>query len=153
MLDWLLADPLPPGAPAPDFALTDENDRTVSLSQLRGKIFVLVFYPGDDTPVCTTQLCEIRDDWSHFQKLGVRVFGVNGSGADSHGKFVAKHRLPFPLLVDKGWSMCRAYRCGWGIIRRTVYVIGPDGRIVYAKRGKPPAAEILAAVEGRRPKS
>lgn len=150
MLDWLSGSPLEPGAVAPPFSLPDENGRTITLAGLRGKHVVLVFYPGDDTPTCTKQLCEIRDDWAEFRRLGAAVYGVNGFGANSHGKFVAKFQFPFPLLVDRGWSMARAYHAGWGVVRRTVYVIGPDGRIVYGKRGKPPVAEILAAIEGSR---
>jgi peroxiredoxin Q/BCP len=150
MLDWLFGDPLAVGTPAPAFVLKDENDRTVSLAGLKGKPAVIVFYPGDDTAICTTQLCEIRDDWSAFQRLDAVVYGVNGQGANTHGKFAAKYRFPFPLLVDSGWAMSQAYRAGWGVVRRTVYVIGPDGRIAYAKRGKPSTAEILSAIEGIR---
>lgn len=148
MFDWLLGGPLAPGTPAPAFSVTDGTGRRVSLDGLRGKPAVLIFYPGDDTTICTKQLCEIRDDWAAFKKLGAAVFGVNGQGSESHGKFSARYKFPFPLLVDTGWQMSRAYRAGWGIVRRTVYVIGPDGRIVYARRGKPSTTEILAAVEG-----
>jgi len=148
MLASLFGPPLPVGAPAPPFALTDENDRTVTLKSLKGKPVVLVFYPGDDTRICTKQLCEIRDDWAAFKRLGAAVYGVNGQGADAHGKFAAKYKFPFPLLVDKGWEMSKQYRAGWGIVRRTVYVIGPDGRILYAQRGKPSTADILSAIEG-----
>ncbi|MFN0104834.1 MAG: peroxiredoxin [Bryobacteraceae bacterium] len=150
MLDWLFGAPLPIGAVAPPFSLTDENERAVSLKSLRGKPVVLVFYPGDDTAICTKQLCEIRDDWSSFQRLGAAVYGVNGQGANAHGKFAAKNKFPFPLLVDQAWLTSRVYHAGWGVVRRTVYVIGPDGRIVYAQRGKPSTAEILAAIEGIR---
>lgn len=135
---------------APAFVAYDENERPVTLAGNRGKFVVLVFYPGDDTPICTQQLCEIRDDWEKFRRLGTIVYGVNGQGTASHGKFAAKHKFPFPLLVDKGWETSRAYHAGWGVVRRTVYVIGPDGRIVYAKRGKPSTAELLAAIEGSR---
>jgi peroxiredoxin Q/BCP len=148
MLNALFLGPLPIGTPAPPFALQDENDRTVSLESLRGKPAVLVFYPGDDTAICTKQLCAIRDDWSAFKRLGAAVFGINGQGADSHGRFAAKFKLPFPLLVDHHWRMCRAYRAGWGIVIRTVYVLGPTGLVIYAKRGRPSTAEILAAIEG-----
>jgi peroxiredoxin Q/BCP len=118
------------------------------LESLRGRFAVLVFYPGDDTPVCTKQLCAIRDDWAAFKRLGAAVFGINGQGPDSHGQFAAKFKLPFPLLVDRGWRTCRAYRAGWGIVFRTVYVVNPAGRIVFAKRGRPSTAEIRAAIEG-----
>lgn len=150
MLDWLFGAPLEPGTAAPPFSLFDENERTVTLATLRGRFVVMVFYPGDDTTICTKQLCEIRDDWKEFQRRRAAVFGVNGQGPGSHGKFAAKYKFPFPLLVDSNWEVSRAYRAGWGVVRRTVYVIGPDGRIVYSKRGKPSTAEILAAMEGSR---
>ena len=150
MLDWLIGGPLQVGSQAPPFALTDENERTVTLKSLKGKPVVLVFYPGDDTTICTKQLCEIRDDWAAFKRLGAAVYGVNGQGAEAHGKFAAKYRFPFPLLVDQGWEMSKAYHAGWGVVRRTVYVIGPDGRILYAQRGKPSTADILSAIEGSR---
>ena len=148
MLAWLFGGPLEVGAPAPPFSLPDENGRNVSLAGLKGKAIVLVFYPGDDTSICTQQLCEIRDDWAAFKRLGAAVYGVNGQGSNAHGKFSAKYKFPFPLLVDSGWEMSRAYNAGWGLVRRTVYVIGPDGRIAYAQRGKPSTAEILSAIEG-----
>ncbi|MBL8239780.1 MAG: peroxiredoxin [Bryobacterales bacterium] len=148
MFDWLIGAPLAVGSIAPAFDLPDENGRPVSLSALRGKPVVLVFYPGDDTAICTKQLCEIRDDWKSFQRYNAVVYGINGQGAEAHGKFSAKYRFPFPLLVDHGWLTCKEYNAGWGLVRRTVYVIGPDGRILYAKRGKPSTAEILTAMEG-----
>ena len=77
MLDWLFSNPLPAGSPAPDFTLPKQDGGTVSLSKLRGKNVVLVFYPGDDTPVCRKQLCEFRDQWSEARKLNTQVFGVN----------------------------------------------------------------------------
>ena len=80
MFAWLFSDPLPTGAPAPDFALPDEAGHMVRLSKLRGHSVVLVFYPGDDTPGCTKQLCQFRDDWSEAQGRGVLVFGVNLGG-------------------------------------------------------------------------
>ncbi len=148
MLDWIFGGPLQVGTLAPPFSLNDENHRTVTLASLKGKPVVLVFYPGDDTAICTKQLCEIRDDWAAFQRKDAAVYGINGQGANAHGKFAAKYRFPFPLLVDQGWHMSRAYNAGWGIVRRTVYVIGPDGRILYAQRGKPSTADILSAIEG-----
>lgn len=152
MLEWLFGSPLAVGTPAPAFTLQDENGRSVSLTSLKGRPVVLVFYPGDDTTICTKQLCEIRDDWSAFKRFGTAVYGINGQGADAHGKFAAKYRFPFPLLVDSGWATCRNYRAGWGFVRRTVYVIGPDGRIAYAERGKPSTADVLSAIESLRPK-
>jgi thioredoxin-dependent peroxiredoxin len=148
MMNWLFGPPLAVGTEAPAYRLADQSGGVVDLAELRGRPVVLVFYPGDDTAICTKQLCEIRDDWGQLSRLGAAVYGVNGQGPGAHAKFAAKYQFPFPLLVDSGWEMCRAYQCGWGLVRRTVYVIGPDGRIAYAKRGKPSTAEILAAVKG-----
>lgn len=144
MLDWLFSKPLDPGTEAPDFTLPDENNRPVTLSKLRGRHVVLVFYPGDDTLVCRRQLCELRDNWARLRDGNISVFGINPQSAESHRAFRAKYTLPFPLLVDKGKQVASLYRAAGPIIRRTVYVISPEGRIVYARRGKPSPAEVLA---------
>jgi peroxiredoxin Q/BCP len=146
MLDWLFSDPLAVGTPAPEFSTTDDQGKPVSLSSLKGKNVVLVFYPADDTTVCTKQLCEFRDSWDAVQGKNAVVFGVNPAGGESHGKFRAKHQLPFPILVDSGQAIGKAYKAYGAIVpKRTVYLIGPDGRIRYGKRGKPEPAEVLAA--------
>lgn len=145
MLDWLFSDPLPTGTPAPEFSLPDQNGNIVSLVALRGKNVVLVFYPGDDTTVCRKQLCEFRDRWADAQAKNTLVFGVNPQGAESHTKFQGKYKLPFPLLIDKDQNMGTAYRTRGLMVKRTVYLVGPDGVIRYAKRGKPEPAEVLAA--------
>ena len=95
MFDWLFPDPLSAGSQAPDFTANDEKGNQVQLSRLRGHNVVLVFYPGDDTPVCTAQLCEFRDRWGEAQKRNTLVFGVNPAGARSHEKFRGKNALPF----------------------------------------------------------
>jgi len=136
------------GSKAPEFVVLDDGGNKLTLAMLRGAPTVLVFYPGDDTTICTAQLCEIRDNWNAFRQLGARVYGVNGQGQRSHRHFIEKHRFPFPLLADERWRMCRAYGCGFWIVRRTVYVIDDGGVIRYAQRGKPSTAEILNAVEG-----
>ncbi|MEQ1886541.1 MAG: peroxiredoxin [Bryobacteraceae bacterium] len=145
MLDWLFSDPLPPGTAAPDFTLPDQEGKLVSLASLRGKNVVLVFYPGDDTLVCTKQLCEFRDRWADAQARNAVVFGVNPQGERSHTKFREKYKLPFPLLIDKGQTMGESYKTRGLIVKRTVYLIGPDGVIRYAKRGVPNPSEVLAA--------
>jgi peroxiredoxin Q/BCP len=145
MFDWLFSDPLPTGTKAPDFTLPQQDGKSVSLSKLRGKNVVLVFYPGDDTPVCRAQLCEFRDHWGQARKRNALVFGVNPAGAGSHSKFQEKYHLPFPLLVDAGQKVAALYRANGLFVKRTVYLIGPDGAIRYAKRGKPDPAEVLAA--------
>jgi thioredoxin-dependent peroxiredoxin len=145
LLDWLFSDPLPVGALAPDFSLPDQDGKSVSLSALRGRNVVLVFYPGDDTTVCRQQLCEFRDRWAAAQQKNTLVFGVNPQSAKSHVRFQSKSRLPFPLLVDPGQKMGELYHARGLMVKRTVYMIGPDGRIRYAKRGIPDPDEVLAA--------
>ncbi len=81
MFAWLFSDPLPVGTPAPDFTLPDDSGASVTLSKLRGHNVVLVFYPGDDTSVCTKQLCEFRDRWEQAKMRNVQVFGVNPRSA------------------------------------------------------------------------
>jgi len=141
----LFPDLLPVGTPAPDFSLLDERGREVKLSGLRGRSVVLIFYPGDDTPVCRRQLCEFRDRWDEARARGVQVLGINPRGAASHKRFREKFRFPFPLLVDHGQKVAALYHASGLFVRRTVYLVGPDGAIRYARRGKPEAEEVLAA--------
>lgn len=144
MFSWLFSDPLKAGTPAPDFSLPDDSGRMVTLSTLRGKRVVLVFYPGDDTPGCTKQLCQFRDDWSQARAKGVEVFGVNPGGARSHAKFREKFKFPFPLLVDQSQKVAELYHANGLIVKRTVYLIGGDGIILFARRGMPAPSEVLA---------
>ena len=143
MFAWLFSDPLPVGTLAPDFSLHDDSGGVVKLSALRGSTVVLVFYPGDDTPGCTKQLCQFRDHWSEARARGVEVFGVNPQSARSHDKFREKFRFPFPLLVDQSQKVAALYHANGLIVRRTVYRIGPDGVIGFARRGTPRVEEVL----------
>ncbi len=145
MLSWLFSDPLTTGTQAPDFTLEDDKGGQVSLSALRGKNVVLVFYPGDDTSICTAQLCEFRDRWEQAKTRNTVVYGVNPGNEKSHAKFRGKYQFPFPLLVDAGQKVASLYQANGLIVKRTVYLIGPDGKIRYAKRGKPSVSEVLAA--------
>lgn len=146
MFDWLLGAPLRPGTPAPDFTLPDQDGNQISLSGLRGTNVVLVFYPADETPTCRQQLCEFRDSWESVKAKNAKVFGINPNNAASHTEFREKRSFPFPLLVDRGQEVAKQYRAnGPVVVRRTVYLIGPDGVIRYAQRGKPLPAEVLKA--------
>lgn len=146
MFSFLSGPALPVGSEAPDFTMPDQDGHQVSLRALRGKNVVLVFYPGDDTPVCRKQLCEFRDQTQVWQGKNTVVFGVNPGGAKSHAGFRQKNRLGFPLLIDEGRRVAEAYNSkGLLMTTRTVYLIGPDGRVRFAKRGKPEPAEVLAA--------
>jgi peroxiredoxin Q/BCP len=148
MLDWLFSKPLAVGEAAPDFSVPNHDGSRVTLSAMRGKNVVLVFYPADDTNVCTKQLCEFRDAWAVVKSKNALVFGVNPARGTRHTSFRDKHRLPFPLLVDAGQKVARLYRSnGLGVPRRTVYLIGPDGVIRYARRGKPDPEDVLAAAQ------
>jgi peroxiredoxin Q/BCP len=128
------------GKLAPDFTLEDQNGKLVSLSDFAGRKHVLVyFYPRDDTPGCTKEACGFRDDLAAFTKLGVVVLGVSGDGAESHKKFVAKYKLPFPLLSDPDRKVMKKYgafgekmmygKKTQGVIRSTV-LIGKDGKVL-----------------------
>jgi len=138
--------PLEPGTPAPPFICPDERGRVFILNQQRGKKVVLVFYPADDTPVCTKQLCELRDHYDEIRKTGAVVFGVNPGDGESHKRFQEKHKLPFPLLVDAGKRVAKLYKCGGWLVKRTVYIIDEQGVIRYARRGRPPVSELLEAL-------
>jgi peroxiredoxin Q/BCP len=144
MFGWLFQRPLPPGAQAPNFTLKDQDGKRVTLSELRGKNVVLIFYPGDDTPVCRRQLCDFRDRWEMAREKNTLVFGVNPQSAERHTGFRAHNNLPFPLLVDKGQRVGSLYNAAGLVPRRTVYLIGGDGRVRYSRRGRPPAEEVLA---------
>jgi peroxiredoxin Q/BCP len=144
MFSWLFSNPLAVGTPAPDFSLAEDSGRVVTLSALRGRSIVLVFYPGDDTPGCTKQLCQFRDRWDAARARGVEVFGVNPQSARSHVKFRQKFHFPFPLLVDQGQKVAALYHANGLIVKRTVYRIGPDGIIRFARRGMPTPEEVLA---------
>jgi peroxiredoxin Q/BCP len=140
---------LKPGTDAPDFTLTTEEGDTIRLSSFRGKSsVVLIFYPGDNTPGCTAQLCEIRDNFNGFAEKGALVFGVNPGSAKSHQSFVDKFTFQFPLLIDKGLKVGKVYGTKRLFMqKRTVYVIDKNGKIIYAKRGKPPVEEIISVLE------
>jgi len=101
------------GKPAPAFTLEDAHGKRVSLSDFSGKHVILYFYPKDDTPGCTKEACGFRDDWKTLQKLGAVVIGVSPDGGAAHQKFIAKYKLPFPLLSDPDKKVMTKYGA-WG---------------------------------------
>ena len=147
MFSWLPRDPLPVGSKAPDFTLPAEDGKEITLSKLRGKNVVLVFYPGDDTMICRKQLCEFRDAWPDLRDHNVVVFGINPQSAESHREFREHNKFPFPLLVDDGQRVAALYNSDGAMVNRTVYLIGPTGIIRYARRGMPQPEEVLAAAQ------
>src|SRR5215208_8074833 len=86
--------------PAPDFTLKDGNGAGWRLSDQRGKVVVLLFYPGDETPVCTRQMCSVRDRWDDYSATGAEVVGISSDSVESHRRFAANHSLPLRLLSD-----------------------------------------------------
>jgi peroxiredoxin Q/BCP len=120
------------GDKAPEFSLRDEKGKVFKLSANHGERLLLVFYPGDNTLVCTRQLCEYRDGVEAFAGLGVRVIGISNDGADSHREFKAKHNLPFTLLTDPDLEVAARYdsKSLMGM-KRSVFLIDEEGVIRY----------------------
>ena len=117
---------------APDFSLEDEAGAEFRLSSQQGKKILLVFYPGDNTPVCTRQLCDYRDGMEAFAGLGVEVVGISNDTAESHRKFKEKHHLPFTLLTDPGLKVAALYDCkGLMGMKRGVFLVDEKGIIRY----------------------
>lgn len=127
------------GEMAPDFELPDSTGKKTRLSGFRGKIVALYFYPKDFTPGCTTQACNLRDNFSELKKKGVVVLGVSTDDSNSHKRFGKKYSLPFELLADTDALVSKAYgvyveksfagKKFFGV-KRTTFVIGEDGKIV-----------------------
>lgn len=121
------------GERAPDFTLESTTGRLSLAERLEKHAVLLVFYPGDDTPVCTRQLCDYRDNLSVFRGLGVDVLAVNTQSLASHQKFAEKHDLPFPLLADEDGTVCEAYGASGllGMTKRALFLIDRDGTVRY----------------------
>jgi thioredoxin-dependent peroxiredoxin len=146
------------GTPAPQFSLPDETGSIRSLSDFAGQTIILYFYPKDDTPGCTTEACNFRDDYSAYEQAGVTILGVSPDSPKSHAKFKAKFNLPFSLLADEQHELCEQFGV-WGPkkfmgreymgVARTTFVIGPDAIVKKVFENVKPAdhsAEVLAAV-------
>jgi peroxiredoxin Q/BCP len=128
-----------PGMTAPDFVLSDGDGNRWQLSEHRDKVVVLLFYPGDETPVCTRQLCSVRDRWQDYLATGAEVVGISSDSVDSHRRFADNHRLPLRLLSDPGREVAKLYAATSfipGKSARAAVVIDANGRIVY-RRLKP----------------
>ena len=142
------------GQPAPDADLRDTAGAPFRLaSAWSAGPALLVFYPGDDTAVCTRQLCEYRDHWGEFTRRGVSVVGINPAGVDRHRRFRDRHGFPFAILTDPDGACCRAYGvAAWYGTRRLAVVVGRDGmiRAMIATLPflKPRLERLLAAIDG-----
>jgi peroxiredoxin Q/BCP len=126
------------GDPAPEINAVDQDGNEISLKKMRGSKVVLYFYPKDDTPGCTAEACNLRDNYALLMKKGYRIIGVSADDEKSHKKFIEKFALPFPLIPDKGKKILKDYGA-WGLkknygkeyegIIRTTFVISEEGRI------------------------
>ncbi|VEP16381.1 putative peroxiredoxin bcp [Hyella patelloides LEGE 07179] len=120
------------GTVAPAFTTTDDLGKTVSLSDFKGKVVVLYFYPKDDTPGCTKQAQSFRDNYAEYQGKDMVVLGISMDDEASHQQFKEKYGLPFTLLTDKDGSISKAYDVdGGGYAKRVTYIIDGEGNISH----------------------
>jgi thioredoxin-dependent peroxiredoxin len=123
------------GCLAPDFELRDSNNQIWRLSDQRGKVVAVIFYPKDETPVCTKQMCSIRDRWTDYQSTGAEVVAVSVGSVESHKQFAEHHGLPQRLLADERAEVTKLYdvKSLLGGSQRAVIVMDPQGVIRYRK--------------------
>lgn len=153
--------PISSGGIAPDFSLPDENGVERKLSDYRGKPVVLYFYPKDDTPGCTKEACNFRDDYDEYTREGIVILGVSPDSPKRHTKFKAKYHLPFTLLADETHQVCELYGV-WGRkkfmgreydgVYRTTFLIDSQGKIIRVFNDVKPAdhsTEVLDALKNR----
>jgi peroxiredoxin Q/BCP len=147
---------LQPNTPAPSFEGIDQNGQPIRLSDFAGKKLVLFFYPADNTPTCTTESCNLRDNYALLQSKGFAVVGVSPDGPKKHQNFISKYNLPYPLIADTEHTVMQAFGV-WGPkkfmgmsfdgVHRTTFVISEMGMIerVFDKvKAKEHAEQILA---------
>jgi peroxiredoxin Q/BCP len=128
--------PLPVRTPAPDFTLPGwgpDGEREYRLAEVAGRPLVLAFYPGDDTPVCTRQLCSYEKSMPDLDAVGATVWGISTQDVASHRRFAEKHGLSMPLLADVDGAVHRAYGLGGVLNRRALFVIDGAGRVAWSE--------------------
>ena len=146
------------GAPAPDFTLKDGNGDEWRLSNNRGKVVVLLFYPGDETPICTRQMCSVRDRWEDYSTTGAEVVGISADSVESHQKFAEHHELPLRLLSDPSAEVANLYGARSlipGKVARSVFVIDANGVMRYRDVRplglfRPKDDEVIKAIDDAR---
>jgi len=140
------------GKPAPEFELPDQHGQLHSLEDYRDQWVVLYFYPKDETPGCTTEACEFRDNIFAYRELNAQILGVSLDDVESHRKFAENHSLPFPLLADIDGATADAYgvktkMMGWTVAKRQTFLIDPQGNIALHYEKVDPdehSAQVLA---------
>lgn len=145
------------GQQAPDFTALDQNGKPISLGQFRGQKVVLYFYPRDNTPGCTAQACDLRDNYARLQAAGYQVIGVSTDTEQKHQNFIAKHDLPFPLIADTDhavhdlygtWQLKKNYGREYMGTVRTTFIIDENGvisEVIRKVKTKEHSAQILDA--------
>ena len=143
------------GDQAPEFELQSTRGAVRLSEKLASGAVLLVFYPGDGTPVCTKQLCDYRDNLGVFSKLGVQVLAINPEPLSSHEKFAQAFDLPFPLLSDPERKVCDVYAASglFGMTKRSLFLIRSDGEVLYRQTDLPifrrTAEELEKIISGR----
>jgi peroxiredoxin Q/BCP len=146
--------------PAPDFSLPDGDGKQWRLSDHRGQVVVLLFYPGDETPVCTRQMCSVRDRWDDYMATGAEVVGISSDSVESHRKFAEHHKLPLRLLSDANGEASKLYGARSlipGKVARSVFVIDANGILRHSDIRplglfKPKDDETIAAIKAAQAK-
>ena len=154
-----LAEQPAPGDPAPDFELRDQDGQLHSIEDYRGQWVALYFYPKDDTPGCTTEACEFRDNIFAFREANCQVLGVSLDDVESHKEFAEKYSLPFPLLADTKGTTADAYgvksrMLGLTLAKRQTFLIDPNGDVaIHYEKVDPDthSKEVLADLERLQP--
>jgi thioredoxin-dependent peroxiredoxin len=147
------------GEKAPDFvaqAQYKDSVNEITLSKLleSGHKVLIIFYPGDDTPGCTAQLCGVRDIYKQYQDLGVTVIGVNQGSLESHKKFITKFEFPFGIIVDEDKSIREKFGAvgsffGKPTTKRSVFLIDNDGTVIYRFFGQQDNEKVLEVLKAR----
>lgn len=149
---------LEPGHKAPDFEGLDENGKLINLNNFRGSKLILYFYPKDNTPGCTAESCDLRDNYNMWLEKGYKVVGVSPDSEASHKKFIAKYDLPFPLIADTDKKIIKDYGA-WGLkkmygreyegLLRTTFVIDENGiieQVFHKVKTKEHTKQLLEAI-------
>lgn len=146
------------GEPAPEFTLPDGDGKDWRLADHSGKVVVLLFYPGDETPICTRQMCSVRDRWEDYSATGAEVVGISTDSVESHKKFARHHDLPLRLLSDVDGTVAKLYGAQSlipGKVARSVFVI--DGKGIIRHRDvrplglfRPKDDDVLKAIREAR---
>ena len=135
---------LKPGQPAPDFSLLDNNKNKQSLRDYYDQWLILFFYPKDNTPGCTTEVCQLRDNYAEITAMNVKILGINTDTTESHTRFINKQQLPFPLLSDETGFVSKQYETLFKLgpikfCKRHSFIIDPQGKIARIYRKVTPA--------------